>query len=462
VPLLVAGALVASGACRPGAPAMTGGAGPALLDTPWAVALGTAPTGGAAAGQVTGRAVAPHPAGGAVLAGTFAPALAVPGLAPLRSAGADDVYLARVDGAGQVRWTRRLGSTGSDGASAVAVAADGRIALAGTYAAPLELAGQVLPAAGAPAAFIALFDAGGQLQWIRALAGTGYASWADLSFAPGGALVAAGYLAGTARLGELAVSSAGETDVVVAQLAADGRPQWLRRAGGAGADAGRGVAVSADGRVAVAGAFTGQAEFGSLQLAASEDGSDGFVALFDPRGEPQWVRAIGGPSADTAARVAITGDELVAVGSFTGAALLGPLALSGRGGADGFAAALTLDGTPRWARALGGTEDDSLDAVALTAGGAVVAGGFAGAAGLTTTPLHSAGGHDIFLVALDRDGAPRWARHCGGSDEDSPGDLASTGDHLFLAGTFSRQTRFGELALHDRGDTAALLLHLAP
>lgn len=61
---------------------------------------------------------------------------------------------------------------------------------------------------------------------------------------------------------ETTLTSAGGTDIFVARYDRDGNLKWAESAGGAGADEGRGIAVSdLSGEVFVAGGFQGTATF---------------------------------------------------------------------------------------------------------------------------------------------------------------------------------------------------------
>ena len=67
-------------------------------------------------------------------------------------------------------------------------------------------------------------------------------------------LIVGGSFAGTLRIGERVIASAGGSDGFVARVH-EGQPVWLVRVGGAGADAVQGVAATKD-RVAIAGTCT--------------------------------------------------------------------------------------------------------------------------------------------------------------------------------------------------------------
>jgi hypothetical protein len=129
--------------------------------------------------------------------------------------------------------------------------------------------------------------------------------------------------------------------------------------------------------------------------------------------------------ADASGRVVVSG---FTTGSFTGV---------GNGGAlDAFAIGLNSSGSPQWTRRYATTGDDRVYAsVVSSAGEAVLLGDTSGLLGTSDTILGSLGGRDLFLIALDFDGNPRWTRQFGSPDVELAFDIdsASTGD-LYLTG----------------------------
>ncbi|MBI4702468.1 MAG: hypothetical protein HY744_15220 [Deltaproteobacteria bacterium] len=77
------------------------------------------------------------------------------------------------------------------------------------------------------------------------------------------------------------MNSAGDQDVYLAKLDKGGKHLWSQRFGSAWYDASIGVATGATGKIAIAGYFQGQIDFGggTLQSAGS---NDIFVAAFAP------------------------------------------------------------------------------------------------------------------------------------------------------------------------------------
>src|SRR5688572_27621956 len=84
-----------------------------------------------------------------------------------------------------------------------------------------------------------------------------------------------------------------------------GAARWARTAGESGQA--RALALGPDGRVAIAGAFTGAVDCGGGPL-PGVGGADLFVALYDRAGAHLWSQAFGGPLDDRATGIAFAPD----------------------------------------------------------------------------------------------------------------------------------------------------------
>jgi Beta-propeller repeat len=109
--------------------------------------------------------VAVDSAGNAYVAGFTRGSLAAP-----FAGGTFDAFLTKVSADGQPEWTVQLGTDGTDGARAVAVDSSGNIFIAGLTSGALGGPFQ----GGSSDAFLAKYDAGANLEWIRQFGTDGY------------------------------------------------------------------------------------------------------------------------------------------------------------------------------------------------------------------------------------------------------------------------------------------------
>ena len=313
--------------------------------------------GGASIDQGSGVAVDAN--GNVYIVGTFAGTADFdpgPGTFNLTSAGNTEIFVSKLDGAGNFVWARRLGGTSNDQGNGVAVDAKGNVFTVGLFAGTAD------------------FDPG------------------------------------TATFN---LTSAGNTETFISKLDGAGNFAWAVRLGGTSTDQGNGVAVDATGNVYTVGSFAGTADFdpgpGTFNL-TSAGGEDPFVSKLDAAGNFVWARRLGGASIDQGNGVAVDpSGEIITVGTFAGTADFDPGAatfnLTAAGNTETFVSKLDRAGNFVWARRLGGASNDQGNGVAVDASGNVhTVGSFAGTADFDPGPgtfnLTSAGNTETFVSKL--------------------------------------------------------------
>lgn len=243
--------------------------------------------------------------GGALLAGEFTGTVGFGDGTPAEvsfTAGATEraLFLARYGPDGALAWARRTdGPGGNVWARGIAPSPEGGALVTGTLTGgatfgPGDPAATTLFAAGA-AAVVARWDGTGALAWARASSTTqifpegagvvlGMPEGDALAVLPDGGAAFAGHFDtfSTFWPGELA--SAGDFDLFVGRLAADGAVRWVRRGGGAGADLADAAVLGDDGALVVVGragpsATFGPGEPGEVTLGAAVPGARQIVIV---------------------------------------------------------------------------------------------------------------------------------------------------------------------------------------
>lgn len=300
---------------------------------------------------------------------------------------------------GERGWVRRYGTPVIDRFISVA-AGDGDPAVA---AAGLSGAAWFGAHVGATDAVVAAFGPGGILRWSRQIGSPVDDAAMGVAFLAGGDVVVVGDTAG-----DLFASNEGLRDVFVARLrGSDGATVWTRQLGSAAREDVYGVAVTADGRVAVVGTTSG-----TLVPGEEVGGDDGFVLVLAPtNGATVWRRQFGSTADDSAVRIAATADGGLLVAGST----QGDVAGVSAGGLDAFVIAFEADGAELGRWQFGTSEDD------LAMGVAPAPDGGWWVAGATQGDLFapSAGGFDAFVAAFDALGAVRWGAQAGSAGIDA-------------------------------------------
>ena len=308
-------------------------------------------------------------------------------------------------------WERTFGGPREDKLYALAPMADGGALVAGSTRGrgTSRFDGWVLR-----------LDAAGRPLWQRRDGGGDTEQlYGAVATADGGAFVA----------GHTRSAGAGESDLWLQRLGADGARMWERTLGGPENDRVRALAAGAAGGVVAAG-FTGSAGAG---------GRDLWVVALDGAGAVRWERRFGGPDDDMAYAVAADG---------AGGAVVAGYVVAGAPGARDFdwrVIALDAEGSVRWEMRLDRTGFDLATALAVTAdGGAVVAG------------ISGRRDRDVRVARFDGDGVVRWERVLGGPKRDTIWGLATTPDGPVLAGSTGSAGAGSQdlwlVGLDDRGE----------
>jgi outer membrane protein assembly factor BamB len=316
-------------------------------------------------------------------------------------------------------WTRVLGSTAADAASASASGGD-RVLIAGRSAG--ALAG---PAQGFGDAFVAAYSHAGELLWTHQLGSPEPDAALAVSVDASGAVLVAGETRGMlagARTGN-------DRDAFLAKLGPDGALLYTRQLGsGPGLDEiATGVATDASGDVLLAG-YT----FGAVS-GAGNGSADAFLARYSGAGELLWAAQLGGAGYDAAEAVAVDGMGAAYVTGQIGGSLTRGVVFGGRP----FLAKYSPLGEPLWTLELEDAE--------MGAGSSVVVDGSdqPWIAGRTSASFAAAnqGGFDSFVARFSAEGSRLSAVQPGVADSDRAAGLALDGERLLL---LSRATQSGD------------------
>lgn len=297
--------------------------------------------------------------------------------------GAQDAVLLKYDAAGNLAYTQTLGAGVSASGLALAVSADGKVAIAGAVTGVLDN-GDAGADPKTSDSFVTVFDSKGAELWTQRQGALGADEAQALAFDATGNVYVAGKTQGAIAGG----AALGGWDGYLRAYDASGQVQATQQFGSAADDSVAGLVVN-----------------GTNVLVAGQDGNAAVVRSFDVTNPKQMTltasRNLGSLGGGSVGGIGLDGAGNVLIGGSTGANLnLATTTLARGGGADGFGARISADLTSTAADAVayyGGSGADQATA-------ATVAGGQVWLAGTTKTDLPglaAVGRQDGFVAALD-------------------------------------------------------------
>jgi len=308
---------------------------------------------------------------------------AIAGYTESFGAGEKDVYVVKLDANGNLQWTKTIGGPAIENGSSLVQTSDGGYAIAGSTRSF---------GAGEVDVYVVKLDANGNLQWTRTIGGEkDEVGFSLIQTSDGGYAIA----------GTTTSFGAGEADVYVVKLDANGNLQWTKTIGGPGYEIGFSLIQTSDGGYAIAG----------LTPSFGAGGLDVYVVKLNANGNLQWTKTIGGPAGEIGISLIQTSDG--------GYAIAGSTESFGAGEADVYVVKLDANGNLQWTKTIGGPAVENGSSLIQTSDGGYAISGYTG----------RPGEWDIYVVKLDANGNLQWTKTIYAKNEDfSKPSLIQTSD----------------------------------
>ena len=409
-------------------------------------------------GRDNGRSVAVDAAGNIAMGGLFSGEVDF-GSGTTWSAQGTDGYAVVYSPQGKFLWGRSFGGQGDDVVSSVAFDPKGNLIVAGWFSHSITLGERVLESAGADDLFVAKLRAGGDLVWAHHYGGIDVDAVDAIAVSPQGDIVVAGVFRQTITLGGNVHKSTGGADIFLFKLDAMGKLLWSRSIGSYGLDYARDVAIVAQGGIILSGEFSGTLRFRGQTLVSNGD-RDVFLGRFDSAGNHIWSKGFGGPFPELAFGLAVdSGGHIVVSGSYFHEINFGGPTHRSAGESDIFLARFAYDGSYLWSKSFGEHRKDSGLGVATDGFGNIVfTGFFQEKVTFGQRVLVSAGNKDIFVAKLAPTGKLLWSQRFGARDHDQGRAITlNQKGETIVVGTFRFEMEVGDSMLHAayaKGDLA--------
>lgn len=367
---------------------------------------------------------------------------------------------------GDALWSRAFGSGGTQDGTAVAVANDGSLLIAGDFEGQMDFgrAGVLqcvkfiddMEELGFDL-FVAKLDVSGAPVWARDFGAARDITVSGVEASPAGDVYVAGFFRGDITIGTTLLANDGDDrDMFVTKLDGDGVVQWARRFGSPEDDRALGISQGPGG-VHITGFFRDDIDFGSGVIEVTSVDNHLFAAQLDDDGHIvalEYFNSGDGASEFTDLAVDAEGNVFV-VGSVQSPIDFGGGELGESGVDQAVLLILDADGNHHHSAVFNASSDPATPRdVALGPGGSVaVLGDFRGVMTVGGFQLTSSGANrNMFLARFDPQGAPLAATSFGGAGKITASGLAfDPAGNLFASGWFTEQVSFGAFELDSGG-----------
>jgi hypothetical protein len=276
-----------------------------------------------------------------------------------------------------------------------------------------------------------------EMVWAKTMGGTFTDVGRSVAVDVNGNVYTTGSFRGTVDfdpgLGVFNLTSAGNDDIYIQKLDANGNFLWCKKMGGANLDQGTDIAIDGNGNIYTTGSFYGTVDFDPgisiFNLTTTSTKGHAYIQKLDANGNLLWVKKLGGAGHVGTTSLAIDANNNVYTTAYFTATLdfdpgSGIFNLTSVGDNDIYIQKLDVNGDFIWARRVGGQDVDIPNDIVIDANSNVyVVGRFEGTADFDPSfrvfNLVSLGAGvgavDAFVLKLDVDGIFIWAKRIGGA-----------------------------------------------
>ena len=344
-----------------------------------------------------------------------------------------------------------------------------------------------LTSAGNQDIFISKLDPAGNFVWAKRMGATDGDYGFSIDIDPSGNVLTTGYFSGTADFDPGAgvsnlVTAGTDFDVFVSKLNAAGTFIWARRLGGGDTDIGQAIATDASGNVYITGYFRGTTDqdpgTGTFNVVATDPlVSNTFITKLNVSGNFIWSKGLGGDDQLISYGIDVDGaGNVYTAGKFTSTCDFDPGAgtydLTSLGSEDAYLSKLDAAGNFAWAKQLSGVDYEIAFGVSVdNAGNSYTTGMFVNSPDFDPGPgvytLNAGNFPAVFVSRLDASGNFVSALQMGGGNSDNEGSSIAidAAGRIYVAGRINGTGDFDPSASTVytlSGNQNALIVKLSP
>jgi hypothetical protein len=412
-----------------------------------------------------GNAIALDGSGNIYIAGAFFDTVDFDpgtGVNNIVSNGGLDIYILKLDPAGNLVWVKTIGGPDDDHGKAISIDGSGNVLVCGWFKNTADFnpgtGTSNLTATGSTFdAFVLKLDAAGDFVWANRMGGFGIDFANGIQSNTGGEIYVTGLFNVTVDFDPgPAVSnltSSGFSDGFILKLSNNGNLIWVKKIGSTGIDESNALVLDTDGNIYLTGLFSATVDFDpgpATNNLTATNYYDIFVLKLDSAAGFLWARNMEGGVYDYAYSITLDNNgNVYSTGEFSGTVDFDPgpaisnLTATGIQ-ADIYVHKMDAAGNFIWCRNFGGAADDRGNGIITDNSGNVFTSGEIGFLGGDLDPgtsvfsVPGGGSGDAFIQCMDASGNFLWASTNSSVNIDKGTSLAKdAAGNIYSAGTFA-------------------------
>ena len=275
------------------------------------------------------------------------------------------------------------------------------------------------------------------IKSTKTITGYGIQNVYDVKSTEDGGYVVVGSFSGKLDIdgdGNTDSKSEGSLDQLITKYNAEGNIEWFKSSGTNKNDEFNSIDIAADGGYIVGGYVN------------SSNQKEALLVKFNSNGNKIWERTIGGNYDDQMNDIKVLANgDIVAVGKFASPTIvINNTTITKNGKNNGYIICYDASGNYKWHKAITGTGDIDVTSVTETSQGIVASINYLGNITVDGKSITNAGNQDSAIVAFSTDGTYKWNKKIGGSNDESIAKvITDSEDNIVAVGGFASNLTIG-------------------
>jgi len=376
-----------------------------------------------------------------------------------------DVFIAKFDSMGNRIWGTYYGGANFDRCYAIRIDNNDNIIVTGNSTSPSGIAtagAYQTTINGADDAFIAKFNALGQLIWGTYYGGNSHDFIADVDISTSGNIFITGHTSSTNLIVSPTAHNAtlnGTTSAFLAAFDSNGSLLHSTYYGYGTSDEGQGIKYGSDGSIYMSGftsSTTGIA-YGSSYQPTYQGGIDAFLVKFSATYQPIWGTYIGASGQDQSYDLTLDDSlNIYIIGqtsSTSQIASINSYQQNLNSNEDGFIMKFDSSGVKVWGTYFGGEASEYLSAIELSESGLWISGNTTSITGISdSTAINEVnnGAYDNLVVNFSKSGDKKWGTYLGSNLSDYAQDITLIDStSIIICGFTDSQVNYTTINAHQ-------------